>query len=187
MSSYRFGVFEVDVKQGEVRKQGLRIRLRGRPFEILAILLERPGEMVSREELRARLWAADTFVDFDHGLNTSVNRLREVLGDSADNPRFIETVPRKGYRFIAPVHSAPDIYTPLPTPAGAPEPAESPPRSDPSIPPGGSPPARRRSFFWLIAAAAVVIAAVTGAFAWWRATRPVDAPGGAMRLVVLPF
>src|SRR5689334_16145863 len=87
---YRFGLFEVDERRGEVRKQGMRIRLRGRPLDILLILLERPGELVSREDFRDRLWPADTFVDFDHGLNTAVNRLREILGDAADSPRFIE-------------------------------------------------------------------------------------------------
>ena len=98
-----FGPFEADLQSGDLRKQGFKVRLRGRPFDILALLLERPGEVVSREELRERLWTADTFVDFDHGLNTSVNRLREALGDTADNPRFVETLPRRGYRFVAPV------------------------------------------------------------------------------------
>jgi len=99
----RFGAFEADFGTGELRKGGVRIRLSGQPFEVLALLLERPGEAVSREELQQRLWPTDTFVDFDHGVNTAINRLREALGDSADNPRFIETVPRRGYRFIAPV------------------------------------------------------------------------------------
>lgn len=101
----RFGVFEVEVRAGEVRKQGVRIKLQEQPFQVLKILLERPGEVVSREELRAQLWQSDTFVDFDNGLNTSINKLREALGDSADSPRFIETLPRRGYRFIAPVSS----------------------------------------------------------------------------------
>ena len=87
----RFGVFEVDVSQGTLRKRGLRVRLRGRPFGVLAMLLERPGDLVTREELRDRLWRVDSFVDFDHGLDVAVNRLREALGDSADNPRFVET------------------------------------------------------------------------------------------------
>src|SRR4051812_33564562 len=104
---YRFGLFEVDQRRGEVRKKGLPARLRGRPYDILLILLARHGDLVTREELRGRLWTADTFVDFDHGMNTAINRLREVLGDSAENPRFIETVPRKGYRFIAPVNALP--------------------------------------------------------------------------------
>src|SRR6266478_945667 len=99
----RFGTFEVDVRAGELRKQGVRIKLQEQPFHVLTVLLQRPGEVVTREELRNENWAADTFVDFDNSLNTAVNKLREALGDSADNPRFIETLPRRGYRFIAPV------------------------------------------------------------------------------------
>jgi TolB-like protein/DNA-binding winged helix-turn-helix (wHTH) protein/Flp pilus assembly protein TadD len=99
----RFGTFEVDVAARELRKSGVRIRVHGQPFEVLALLLDRPGETVSREELRQRLWPTDTLVDFDHGVNTAINRLREALGDSAENPRFVETVPRRGYRFFASV------------------------------------------------------------------------------------
>src|SRR5438309_3303121 len=99
----RFGVFEVDVRAGEVHKQGARIKLQERPFHVLTVLLQRPGEVVTREELRSQSWPADTFVDFDNSLNTAINKLREALGDSADNPRFIETLPLRGYRFIAPV------------------------------------------------------------------------------------
>ena len=99
----QFGVFEVDLRAGELRKQGLKIRLQEKPFQILAALLGHPGEVVTRDELRQQLWAADTFVDFDHGLNSAINRLREALGDSAENPRFIETLPRHGYRFIFPL------------------------------------------------------------------------------------
>src|SRR6266849_3619089 len=101
----RFGVFEVDVRAGEVRKQGVRIKLQEQPFHVLTVLLQRPGEVVTREELRNQNWPPDTFVDFDNSLNTAINKLREVLGDSADNPRFIETLPRRGYRFLAPVSS----------------------------------------------------------------------------------
>jgi DNA-binding winged helix-turn-helix (wHTH) protein/tetratricopeptide (TPR) repeat protein len=101
----RFGIFEVDLRSGELRKQGVRIKLQEQPFLVLKILLGRPGEIVSREELQSQIWSADTFVDFDNSLNTSINKLREALGDSADSPRFIETVPRRGYRFIAPVSS----------------------------------------------------------------------------------
>ena len=100
----RFGAFELAVRSGELWKQGVRLPIHGRPLQVLAILLERPGEMVSREELRHRLWLADTFVDFDHSVHNAVARLREALGDSADTPRFIETLPRRGYRFIAPAH-----------------------------------------------------------------------------------
>src|SRR5262245_6691870 len=99
----RFGIFEADLRPGELRKRGLRIRLQEQPFQVLAVLLARPGELVSREELQGRLWTADTFVDFDHGLNKAVNKIREALGDSAESPRFIETVARRGYRFIADV------------------------------------------------------------------------------------
>jgi len=103
----RFGVFEVDLRSGELRKSGARLNLQQQPLQLLSVLLEQPGELVTREELRKRLWPDDTFVDFDHGLNAAVKRLRDTLGDSADSPRFIETVPRRGYRFIAPA-SVPD-------------------------------------------------------------------------------
>jgi cholera toxin transcriptional activator len=101
----RFGIFEIDLVSGELRKDGTRIRLQEQPFRVLAMLLERAGEMVTREELRSKLWPSDTFVDFDHGLNTAVNKLREALSDSAANPRFVQTVARRGYRFIAPVQN----------------------------------------------------------------------------------
>ena len=98
----RFSVFELDLQAGELRKAGVRLKLTGQPFQVLAILLERPGDVVTREELQKRLWP-DTFVDIDHNLNTAINKIREVLGDSAESPRFVETLPRRGYRFIAPV------------------------------------------------------------------------------------
>ena len=101
----RFGIFETDLTTRELRKGGVRIKLHGQPFEVLALLLERPGEVIPREEFRQRLWPTDTFVDFDHGVNTAINRLREALGDSAESPRFVETLSRRGYRFIAPVDS----------------------------------------------------------------------------------
>lgn len=99
----RFGIFEADLRSAELRRQGLKTKLHGRPFEILALLLERPGEVVTREEFQRTLWPADTFVDFNHGLNNAINKLREALGDAAESPRFVETLPRRGYRFIAPV------------------------------------------------------------------------------------
>ena len=99
----RFGIFEVDLRAGQLRRNGLKVRLQEQPFQVLAMLLERPGEVVTREDLHARLWPADTFVDFDHGLNAAVKRLRDALGDSAENPRFVETLARRGYRFVAPV------------------------------------------------------------------------------------
>ena len=96
----RFGTFEVNLRSGELRKGGVRIKLHGQPFEILAMMLERPGQVVTRAELRQRLWPTDTFVDFDHGVNTAIKKLRAALGDSADNPRFVETIPRRGYRLL---------------------------------------------------------------------------------------
>ncbi len=101
----RFGVFELDLRSGELRKQGRKIRLEGQPVHILIYLLENPGELITREQLHRRLWPADTFVNFEHGLNAAIKRLRRALDDSADNPRFVETLPRRGYRFIAPVQS----------------------------------------------------------------------------------
>ena len=108
-SGVRFGSFEVDLRSGELRKGGLRVKLTGQAFQVLAILLERPGEMVTREELQKRLWSSDTFVDFDHGLNNAVNRIREALGDTKESPRFVETLPRRGYRFIGPVDVGGDL------------------------------------------------------------------------------
>src|SRR5215472_6492713 len=99
----RFGSFEVDVHAGELRKQGKRVKLQDQPFQVLEVLLQRPGDVVTREQLRSQIWQQDTFVDFDNSLNTAINKLREALGDSADNPRFIETLPRRGYRFLASV------------------------------------------------------------------------------------
>jgi DNA-binding winged helix-turn-helix (wHTH) protein len=98
----RFAVFEVDLRAGELTKRGLRIRLQGQPFQVLAMLLEKPGELVTREELCEKLWG-QTVVDFDHGLNKAINKIREALGDSAENPRFVETVARRGYRSLADV------------------------------------------------------------------------------------
>jgi cholera toxin transcriptional activator len=102
----RFGVFELDLAAGELRKNGAKLRLQDQPFQVLALLLERAGDVVTRDDLRQKLWPADTFVDFDHSLNTAVNKLRETLGDSASSPRYIETLARRGYRFIAPVQKA---------------------------------------------------------------------------------
>src|SRR5215472_2289443 len=97
---FRFGAFEVDLRAGELRKNGLKIKLQEQPFQVLAMLLQHPGEVVTREELQKTVWPADTFVDFDRGLNKAVNKIREALNDSADNPRFVETLPRRGHRFI---------------------------------------------------------------------------------------
>ena len=100
---YRFGVFELDLRSAELRKDGVKLKLQEQPRQVLVHLLQRPGEVVSRDELRSLLWTDDTFVDFEVGLNTAVKRLRETLGDSANNPKFVGTLPRRGYKFIAPV------------------------------------------------------------------------------------
>jgi DNA-binding winged helix-turn-helix (wHTH) protein len=100
---YRFGAFEVDAATGELRRQGIRIKLNAQPFQVLSLLLERPGELLTREQISRELWPDGTFVDYEHGVNSAVNRIREALGDTAGNPRFVETLARRGYRFVAPV------------------------------------------------------------------------------------
>jgi len=131
---FRFGVFEADETTGELRKHGVRIKLHSQPFHLLVMLLERPLELVTREEMRQRLWGGDTFVDFDHGLNSAVNKLREALGDSASQPRHIETIAGKGYRYIGSVELAEpaartSAVTAATTPGGGPSPL-----SDQAIP-----------------------------------------------------
>lgn len=109
---YRFGAFEADVSSGELRRQGIRIRLNAQPFQVLLMLLDRPGEVLTREEISRALWSDGTFVDYEHGVNSAVNRIREALGDSASNPRFVETLARRGYRFVAPVERLQDPARP---------------------------------------------------------------------------
>src|ERR1051326_8268541 len=104
-----FGPFEADCWSQEIRKQGVRLRISGQSFQVLRMLQEREGELVTREELHKALWASDTFVDFEHGLNAAVNKLRQILSDDSENPRYIETVPRSGYRFIAKVNATEEI------------------------------------------------------------------------------
>src|SRR5271168_128577 len=106
-SRVTFGLFEADLQTGELWKAGKRIKIQSQPFKVLSILLEHPGEIVTREELQLRLWGKNTIVDFDHSLGTAINKIREALGDPAENPRFVETLARRGYRFIAPVRHPP--------------------------------------------------------------------------------
>lgn len=139
----RFGVFELDLSAGELRKNGVKLRLQGQPFQVLALLLERAGDVVTREELQQRLWPSDTFVDFDHSLNTAINKVREALGDSASSPRYVETLARRGYRFIAPLQaeagreaSPANAFTdaaPAIPQAAPPEPYPSPPALHPDL------------------------------------------------------
>src|SRR3989440_11828774 len=155
----RFGVFEVDLRAGELRKQGVRLRLPEQPFQVLAMLLERPGEIVTREELRNRLWTAETFVDFDHGVNKAVNRIRDALGDSATSPRFVETVARRGYRFIADVGVAEGVPIAQPDESTA---ALVPVEDEAGAPVAHAPsPGRLRSWYpWMITAVALVLASI---------------------------
>ena len=175
---YRFGVFEVECAAAALTKSGTTVRLRGKPFDILVYLLERPGDLVTRDELRAHLWTADTFVDFDHGLNAAMNRLRDALGDTAENPRFIQTMPRRGYRFIAPVQR----LTAPPPPQGAPAlPAPAPP---PPLPPARP----LRAWTWAAVAGVIALGVLTavvlrsGPLRWLTA-----GPGGRAMIAVLPF
>jgi len=109
----RFGVFEADLRSGELRRNGVKVRLQDLPFRALALLLSRPGELITREEFRQALWASDVFVDFEQGISSAIMRLRDALGDSADNPIFVQTIERRGYRWVAPVLSqTPESVTP---------------------------------------------------------------------------
>lgn len=162
----RFEVFEVDLQAAELRKRGQKIRLQEQPFRVLAMLLERPGEVVTREEMRQKLWPADTFVDFDHGLNSAVARLREALDDSADEPHFVETVPRQGYRFIGHI----DIAAPSdPTKTPEPQKAES-ARS-----------ASRNRFI----ASLISVAVLISIGAWWLITRRANPSLASVELTPL--
>jgi DNA-binding winged helix-turn-helix (wHTH) protein/tetratricopeptide (TPR) repeat protein len=153
---FRFGLFEVDLRAREIRKEGVKVRLQDQPFELLLLLAGRPGELVTREELRSHLWPSDTFVDFDNALNTAVNKVRDALGDSAENPRFIETVPRRGYRFIAPATAVATV-----------EPGTAP--SDASTI-GSSGRARR----WAMTVAVAILVIAAGAALWRSRTSPTS-------------
>jgi TolB-like protein/DNA-binding winged helix-turn-helix (wHTH) protein len=191
----RFGVFEANLRSGELRKSGIKIKLHDQPFKILEMLLERRGEVVTREELRQKLWPADTFVDFNHGLNNAVLRLRDVLGDSADTPRFIETLPRRGYRLIVAVDSVVDgslrveNSTSAKTPAQAVQPL-SPANAEATDSPdiaALNETSNRRHVLWRYAIVGASVLAVIAVFAgtlWMR--RPAKMPR-IQALVVLPF
>ena len=160
----RFGIFEVDLQSGEMRKSGVKLKLTGQPFQVLAILLEHPGEVVTREELQKRLWP-DTFVDVDHNLNTAINKIREVLGDSAEVPRFVETLPRRGYRFIGAInHENAGASTPADL-----ERLKRDTTSGKTATVDAVAPAASGKFRWLVVLAAVIfILAISAAFVWLR-------------------
>jgi len=182
----RFGAFQLDLRTGELRKAGARINLSDQPFQLLKALLARPGDLVTREELRQRLWPAETFVDFEHGLNAAVRRLRDALGDSADVPRFIETLPRRGYRFIAPV-AEPSVTVE----AAPPRPVIEDERAGLSTADRQSAPARL-SRGWAparVGAIALLSAAIlwAGYLSWPRASSQSSSPTARSMLAVLPF
>ena len=184
---YRFGVFQLDTLSGELYKHGIRIKLQDQPCQVLTVLLERVGEVVTREELRQRLWDHDTFVDFDHSLNISINKLRDALGDAAANPRFIETLPRKGYRFLAAVtvEEVPDNRTPAAAPVISP-PVQDVPSSNENDSQQIAP--ANRSRLWLGIATLLLAALAIGAWSWWKqetATKGINS--GRVMLAVLPF
>jgi DNA-binding winged helix-turn-helix (wHTH) protein len=164
----RFGPYEADCGTGELRRDGAKVALQDKPFQILILLAQRPGELVTREELRSRLWPADTFVDFEHGLNTAVKKLRQALEDSADEPRYVETLPRRGYRFVAPVA------------------ADGSPAASDALSSGPAPPrtvARRPGSWWYAAA----LLALAAALAWSlrRASTPAGTVANPLPVVVL--
>src|SRR5208283_3163882 len=171
---YRFGMFEVDPVQGELLRQGVRVKLQEQPFRLLILLLERAGEIVSREELRTRLWPENTFVEFDNSLNVAVRKLRDALRDDAEEPRFIETVPRHGYRFLAPVSSPELVPTPVVLPAQGATASLTPDASQGAATLGSG--QRRRSPTWKYSAVAVLLL-LAGVVAWrfyyLRHSRPV--------------
>src|SRR5215472_11135589 len=176
----RFGVFDLDLSAHELRKRGVRVKLHEQPFQVLALLLERKGEVVTREELHAKLWPAGSFVDFDHGLGSVIHKLREALGDSADNPRFIETLPRLGFRFIGPME-APDAMDDLSVKKAV-------PLLDAPVP-ALEAPQTRKALPWRnagIAAASLVLLAFGSLSLIRRKLSPVPLPGTQV-LAVLPF
>ncbi|HZZ39894.1 MAG TPA: winged helix-turn-helix domain-containing protein [Acidobacteriaceae bacterium] len=178
---FRFGLFEADAESGELRKSGIRIRLQAQPFRVLVCLLERPGEVVTREDIQQRLWGSDTIVDFDHSLGTAINKLREALGDSAENPRFIETLAKRGYRFLAPVtavNEAPGHVSPSPVAA------ESTPVAQAGV---STAEARSKELGrWQITAAAVAIVGLMAA-AYWAGVRGRAAYGRPPRITQITF
>jgi TolB-like protein/DNA-binding winged helix-turn-helix (wHTH) protein/Flp pilus assembly protein TadD len=188
-SRTRFDAFDVDMRSGEVRKHGIRLKLHGQPFQVLSLLLEHPGDVVMREELRQKLWPADTFVDFDTGLNSAIKKLRDALGDSAEEPRYIETLPRRGYRFIAPLADIPPVTVPLPPAGSDADLGEKIARlgaSGPSRVPMEKRPASAR--FKVLFGAIAVLALSTFAFALYHVSFAKHASQPTIRsLVVLPL
>src|SRR5215831_4138805 len=177
--SYEFGVFTVELTGGELRKHGVRLKVQERPFQLLVCLLEKPGELISRDELRQRLWPDGTFVDFDHNISSAINKLRTVLNDSANNPRFIETVGSRGYRFLA------DVKRISAGPASS-QPAKQETPEVPIIAPARGSSHQR---VWRIVAGTALLLSllVAGYFQWVHKTSKSIAPGTRVMVAVLPF
>jgi TolB-like protein/DNA-binding winged helix-turn-helix (wHTH) protein/Flp pilus assembly protein TadD len=165
---FRFGVFELDPTAGELRKHGSRVRLQEQPLQVLAMLLEHRGEVVTREELQTRVWSADTFVDFDHGLNKAINKIREALNDSATSPRFVETVARRGYRFLADVQVVDAAAAGRAEPEGQPGPAAEPLESSRLSSAPQLPEHRRWSRSWRTTVLAMALVLLVAALATWK-------------------
>ena len=184
---HRFGAFEINLQSGELRKSGMRLRLSGQPLQVLAILVERSGEVVTREELHSKLWSADTFVDFDHGLNNAVARIREVLDDSAEAPRYVETIPRRGYRFIAPLTDL--LPTTLPTSTAELRVGSAHEITRPASGPSVLPTEKRfRSTHLMLLGGAAVMVLFTFAFALYRSSHVNGTSKPAIKsLAVLPL
>ena len=179
----RIGSYELDLQAGELHKGGFRVRLQEQPFEILAIFVDRPGEVVTREELRHKLWPADTFVDFEHGLNKAINKLRQALGDDAGNPRYIETLPRRGYRLIAPVEAVAPVSPPADRESPVqPAAVETPPSQQAEAPAGiraqvpEPPQTPRRALRYKLATAGVLAVMLIGGSLLWFGGRHSVAP-----------
>jgi TolB-like protein/DNA-binding winged helix-turn-helix (wHTH) protein len=185
----RFGIFELDLRARELRKNGLKIHLPEQSIRILAMLLERPGEVVTREEIQQKLWLDDTIVEFDHSINAAVKRLRQALGESADNPRYVETLARRGYRFIAPKEPVRAGFAPALSPTdSAPGPVGH-PQGAPLQEIREASPAHRRSLRLAGMAAMLLVGVAVGWFVWHRVVSEANqvVPGTIRSLAVLPL
>jgi TolB-like protein/DNA-binding winged helix-turn-helix (wHTH) protein len=183
-----FGPFAAHLDSGELRRDGHKIRLQAQPFNLLAMLLERPGEVVSREQIRQRLWPADTFVDFDHSLGTAINKIRSALNDCAEAPRFVETLPKRGYRFVAEVREAPALPSnvSVAVPESTPEPPPTAPIQSPATAATQASPRPARSRLVLACSALLIILLVFGSYAGHQSRR-ASASSPIRSLAVLPL
>jgi TolB-like protein len=185
-----FGPFAAHLDSGELRREGHKIRLQAQPFDLLVMLLGRPGEVVSREEIRNRLWPADTFVDFDHSLGTAINKIRSALNDSAEAPRFVETLPKRGYRFVADVHESPVASSNVSVVVAESAPEAPPPILTTRVPAAVAvlhvSPQPARSRLLLACSALLIVLLIFGSYAWHQSRR-ASASSPVRSLAVLPL